>query len=113
MNPEAPPVASNSGTARRIEDQYMNAYQPSTPRPTLGLIAVAMAAITIGALVVLPAKLGTFNTDLVAVASAKAETLAPIEVDIRPARIDVIVLREPNVAWALTDETRPNCKPEG
>jgi hypothetical protein len=110
MNPEALPVASNSGTTRRIEDQHMNPYQPSTARPTLGLIAVAMAAITIGALVVLPASL---NADLVAVASAHSEALAPIEVDIRPARIDVIVLREPNVAWALADDTRPNCKPEG
>jgi hypothetical protein len=35
----------------------MNRYQPSTPRGVLGLSAVAMAAATIGALVVLPAKL--------------------------------------------------------
>jgi hypothetical protein len=113
MNPEAPPVASNSGTARRIEEHHMNTYQPSTPRPMLGLIAVAMAAITIGALVVLPAKMGSLDADLVAVASAQAKTLAPTEVDIRPARIDVIVLRESNVAWAVADEARPNCKPEG
>ena len=91
----------------------MDSYQPSTPRTALGLIAVAMAAITIGALVVLPAKLDSVNADVVAVASANAVTLAPIEVAISPARIDVIVVREPNVAWALTDETRPNCKPEG
>ena len=90
----------------------MNAYEPSTPRATLGLAAVAMAAITIAAMVVLPGRLDSVSPDLLALASAKAPAPAPIEVAITPARIDVYAVREPNVAWALTDPARP-CKPEG
>ena len=90
----------------------MNSYEPSTPRGAFGLAAVALAAITFGAMVVLPAKQDSVSADAVTLASAKAETKAPTEVAISPARIDVIGVREPNVAWALSDVTRP-CKPEG
>ena len=31
---------------------------------------------------------------------------------ISPARIDVIALRAPNVAWAMPVDGKPNCKPE-
>ena len=91
----------------------MNSYQPSTPRAALGSIAAAMAAITIGAIVVLPATLDSAVSEGVTLAKAAASTAAPVEVAISPARIDVIAVREPNVAWALTDAARPNCKPEG
>jgi uncharacterized membrane protein len=98
----------------------MNSYEPSTPRAAFGLAAVAMAAISIGAMVVLPAKMDSISADAVTLASAKAGPTAvevaispaPIEVAISPARIEVIGVREPNVAWALSDATRP-CKPEG
>lgn len=90
----------------------MNSYQPSAPRAALGSIAVAMAAITISAMVVLPAMLDAASPARFALVQA-AEAAAPIEVAISPARIDVIAVREPNVAWALTDAARPNCKPEG
>jgi hypothetical protein len=46
----------------------MNEYKPSTPRVALGLAAVAMAAFTMGALVVLPAQFDSV--------SASADTLA-------------------------------------
>jgi hypothetical protein len=67
----------------------MNRYEPSTPRAALGLTAVAMAAITIGAMVVLPAKLDSVSADPYALAAAKAATNTPIEVGISPVRIDV------------------------
>ncbi len=41
----------------------MDRYEPSTPRAALGLTAVAMAAVTLAALVVLPAELETVNAD--------------------------------------------------
>ena len=91
----------------------MNSYHPSTPRAALGSIALAMAAFTIGAMVVLPATLDTASHARFALVQAASATAAPIEVAITPARIDVIAVREPNVAWALTDAARPNCKPEG
>ena len=64
----------------------MNAYEPSTPRTALGLIAVAMAAITMGALVVLPAEFDSASADRYTLAAAKAVTTAPA---ISPARPDV------------------------
>jgi hypothetical protein len=77
----------------------MNGYEPSTPRAALGLTAVAMAAITMGALVVLPAKLDFVSTDLYRLAAAQAATKAPIEVAIGPAGIDApeVVNREGQV----------------
>jgi hypothetical protein len=65
----------------------MNGYEPSTPRAALGLIAVAMAAITMGALVVLPAKLDSLDADPSTVAAVKSASEAPIEVATGPARI--------------------------
>jgi len=52
----------------------MNRYQSSTPRAALGLSAMAMSIITIGALVVLPAKLDavTIDPELIAAANAAA-----------------------------------------
>jgi hypothetical protein len=74
----------------------MNRYEPSTPRAAMGLTAVAMAAVTIGAMVVLPAKLDSVSADPYTLAAAKAATMAPIEVAISPARIGVpeVVNRE-------------------
>jgi hypothetical protein len=66
----------------------MNAYKPSTSRVASGLIAVAMAAITIGAMVVLPAKLDSGSADPYALAAAEAATTAPVEVAVDPARGD-------------------------
>ena len=67
----------------------MNGYKPSTPRATLGLTAVAMAAITIGAMVVLPAKLDSVSPGSYALAAADAATNAPIEAAVDPACDDV------------------------
>jgi len=77
----------------------MNRYEPSTPRAALGLTAVAMATITIGALVVLPAKLDFVSTDLYKLAAAQAATKAPIDVAIGPARTEApeVVNREGQV----------------
>jgi hypothetical protein len=65
----------------------MNGYEPSTPRVALGLTAVAMAVITVGALVVLPAELDSIGTDPNTLAAAKAAAKAPIEVATSPERI--------------------------
>jgi len=67
----------------------MNGYKPSTPRTALGLTAIAMSAITIGAMVVLPAKLDSVNAEPFILAAAKAATNAPIDVTGGPACGDV------------------------
>lgn len=66
----------------------MNRYQTSTPRTAIGLIAMAMTALTLALAVVLPAGLpsGTQDTGLV----LAGPSAAPV-----PAAPDVIVRRAP------------------
>ena len=86
----------------------MNAYVVETPRPAIALCALALCSLTFGALVVAPAaREGGAPSP-----TTLARAAAPAEVAISPARIDVIAIRTPNVAWALADEPKPNCKPE-
>jgi hypothetical protein len=54
----------------------MNEYELATPRAALGLTAVALAAVTFGLLVVLPAKLDAYGA---AAHAAKAARLAHVE----------------------------------
>jgi hypothetical protein len=72
-----------------VKDRKMNGYKPSTPRSALGLIAIAMSAITIGAMVGLPAKLDSVNAEPFMLAAAKAATNAPIEAAVDPDCDDV------------------------
>ncbi len=58
----------------------MNRYQSSTPRALFGLSALAMSAITIGALVVLPAKLDAVSIDPELIAAANAATNPTVHV---------------------------------
>ena len=77
----------------------MKSYKSSTPRAALGLAAVAMSAITMGAMVVLPAKLESLDAEPYALAAAKTGTIAPIEIATSPARTDKpeVVIREEHV----------------
>lgn len=76
----------------------MNRYENSTARTACGIAAIAMTAMTIGLLVVVPTKLDYGRMDVISLATAKAATPAATEVAISPARIDVVAVREPNVA---------------
>jgi hypothetical protein len=67
----------------------MKRYKLSTPRARLGLTAVAMAAITMSAMVVLPAEFDSVRADPYALAAAKTATKAPVEVAVSPARTDI------------------------
>jgi hypothetical protein len=88
----------------------MNTYTVETPRTTIALCAIALTAATIGVLVVAPSMLpGGYDT---AATLASRTPPASVEVAISPARIDVIAIRAPNVAWAIEDKGKPNCKPE-
>jgi hypothetical protein len=71
---------------KRLKDWHMNRYETSTPRAALGLTAVAMAAITMAILVVVPAQLGSV--------SANASTLAAEKV---PAEARFDVARAPSI----------------
>ena len=58
-------------------DRRIDGYQPSTPRAALAFVAVALAAITLSAMVVLPAKLDSLSADPYAVMAEKATATAP------------------------------------
>jgi hypothetical protein len=66
----------------------MNRYETSTPRAALGLTAVAMAAITMVTLVVLPAQLGSVSANTYTLAAEKAPAEARLEVATAPVGID-------------------------
>ena len=70
-------------------DQHMNIYNPSTPRTALGLTAIAMAVITMGVLVVLPATFDSVSTDPFVLTAARAATVTPTAGAISPTRIDI------------------------
>ncbi len=70
----------------------MKRYEPSTPRAALGLAAVAMTAITVGALVVLPAKIESGSVDPYTLAVADGAARASIEAAIVPAGVDILEL---------------------
>lgn len=86
----------------------MNRYDPGTPKALFGCTAVALTAVTLGALVLAPAKFDSGFASATTLATA-----APTEVSISPARIEVIAVRGPNVAWAMPANDKPNCRPEG
>ncbi len=90
----------------------MNQYRPEAPRAALALGAVAMTVFSIAALVVAPAKLDSGFAPGTNFARAPSVPAVPVEVAISPARIDVIGVREPDVAWAMPDGSKP-CKPAG
>ena len=75
----------------------MNGYNPSKPRTALGLTAIAMSAITIGAMVVLPAKLDSVNAEPFMLAAAETAIKAPIEVAVDPQCDDVPAVVERDV----------------
>jgi hypothetical protein len=81
----------------------MNNYETSNPRVAMGLAAAAMAAMTIGAMVVLPAKLDAVGNEPYALAAARAATLGPIEFG-SPASSDTVdaVAREEHVQRGRT-----------
>jgi hypothetical protein len=86
----------------------MSPYEPDVPKAAVACVAAAVTALTIGAFVAAPAVLGV-GYDPAAALAAKPAT----EVAISPARIDVVAVRIPDVAWALPDSDKRNCKPEG
>ncbi len=87
----------------------MTHYTPDTPRTAVAALgAIALSVATFAALVGMPAA----HDGGAAPAPVVARQAEPVEVAISPARIDVIALRTPNVAWAMPDDGKPNCKPE-
>lgn len=62
----------------------MNGYEPATPRAAMGLAALAMAAITLGTFVVLPAKFDSLGTTPDTLAARKSGSKVPIDIATDP-----------------------------
>ncbi len=86
----------------------MSRYQPDLPRAAFVCVAAALTTITLAAFAVAPAVLDA-GYDPATTLAGKPAT----EVAIDPARIEVVGVRAPDVAWALPDGDKRNCKPEG
>jgi len=79
----------------------MNSYEPQRPRIAIALAAAALTAITIGLLVVAPAKFDRSHPEARVLAAAKARPAPPVEVAISPAQINVVGVRQPELALQL------------
>jgi len=75
----------------------MNRYKPSTPQVSIGIVAVAMTAITLGLLVVLPSRMEVDSQTFTAYTAKahRSETAHPV---INPSCIDVVDTRERRTA---------------
>ena len=85
----------------------MYRFRPTTPRAALGTIAVAMAAITFGLAVLVPAKMESGSPEAGTVMASKAIPATPTEVFIVPASIDVVEVCEPAKAFEPVGYVRP------
>jgi 3-polyprenyl-4-hydroxybenzoate decarboxylase len=84
----------------------MNRFQSSTPRVALGIAAVAMTVVTFGLLVIVPATIDG-SEDVRTQAAAKLVTPAATEVVVIPTRLDVLGVREMELASAPVDNVQP------
>ncbi|HEX4523728.1 MAG TPA: hypothetical protein VH704_09430 [Casimicrobiaceae bacterium] len=67
----------------------MNRYETSTPRAALGLTAVAMAAVTMATMVVLPAQLESVSAQAYTLAAEKPPAEARFDLATAPVEIDI------------------------
>jgi hypothetical protein len=90
----------------------MNRYKPSIPHAAFGMAAVAMTAITIGLLVVLPANMEPGSQEIRMLAASKVATPASTGVVTGSENIDVVAVPEEGFS-AVPCISNPNRKPEG
>lgn len=91
----------------------MNRYQTSIQRVTFGIAAIAMTTITIGAAVIMPAKMGSDSREPPMLAASKIAAPASMGAVTGAASIDVVTVREPGLSTAPCTLPDPNRKPEG
>ena len=87
----------------------MKRYKSKTPRMAIGLAAIAMTALTFGMSVVVPSQLSAATIEIGTLAMVAPLTVAPIEVAILPARIDVVAERDQRTA-AVGAVRQPSAK---
>jgi hypothetical protein len=78
----------------------MNRYKTSTPRAAFALAAIALTAMTLGLSVIVPAHVEASKTEA-------PTTIVVSDAPTRVARIDVVAVREPQVAAVPVRAQRP------
>jgi len=72
----------------------MNSYETNMPRTAFGIAAVALTAMTLGLVVVAPAKIESAAQSGHALVAVTPATSEPVTATIVPARIEVIGVRD-------------------
>ena len=93
------------------EEITMHRYETSTPRVASGITAVAMTAITIGVLVVVPARMEANGHEPSWLATSKVATLASTSA-VTGGTIDVVSPRVPGMATAPCKPSKSNRTPQ-
>lgn len=91
----------------------MDRYKTSHPRGAFAIAAVAMTAITIGLMVVVPAKMDSGSQEAHALAQQGAATLATATAVVNPPCIDVAANRKPTVDSVQVGNDHPKHKRQG
>jgi len=91
----------------------MNRYETSIQRVAFGIAAVAMTGITIGVLVVIPAKMDSDSREPRMLAASNVATPATTGVVTDSATIDVVAVRDSGLSAVACSSSHPNHKPEG
>jgi hypothetical protein len=104
-----PPKIANSMTnpQEQNEEIAMHPYETSTPRVAFGIAAAAMTAITIGVLVVMPARMEANGHEPGWLVASKVATLASTSA-VAGATFDVVSLDVPELATAPCKSSKPS-----
>ncbi len=90
----------------------MNHYETFIPRLAFGIAAVAMTGITIGVLVVIPAKMDSDRREPRMLAASNVAAPATTGAVTASAIIDVVAVRDPGLSAVPCRSSHPNRKPE-
>jgi hypothetical protein len=94
-----------------MEKMTMHRYETSTPRVAFAVAAVAMTAITIGVLVVMPASMEADSDEPGMLAGSKVTTLASTSA-VTGATIDVVAVHESGLDGGPCTPSKPYGTPE-
>ena len=91
----------------------MNRYEPSSPRVAFGIAAVAMAAITIGASVIMPARMDSDSRELRMLESLEVTAPAATDVVTGAESIDAVAVHESGLPTVPCTSSKSGRQPEG
>ena len=91
----------------------MSHYETSIPHVAFGIAAVAMTAITIGASVVMPARMDSDSGEPRVLAALKVTALASTGVVTGSESVDVVAVHEAGLSAVPCTSSKPSRTPEG